>query len=87
MMGKTRNLRKTLVGPPFRGGAGSRGTWGGSPSQVGKWKDFHPSLQCLIHVLLALGGCWGHRVSGSCLLLLETLAPWYRQADHDRAAR
>lgn len=47
MMGKTRNLGKTLLGPLFRGGAGSKGAWGGSPSQVGKWEAFHPSLQCL----------------------------------------
>lgn len=47
MMGKTRNLGKTLLGPLFGGGAGSKGAWGGSPSQVGKWEAFHPSLQCL----------------------------------------
>lgn len=56
MMGKTRNSGKDLLGPLFRGGAGSRGAWEVLIAGGGGEKPSTPPLQCLtMYCLLWLG--------------------------------
>lgn len=53
-------LGKTLLGPLFRDGAGSKGAWGGSSPRREAGLPPRPSMSD--HVLPALAGCWDHRV-------------------------
>ena len=55
MMGKTRNLGKTLVCPPFRGGPGSKGNLGRQPIESGEVERL-PPLPSMSDTCMAYSG-------------------------------